>query len=433
MSSDNVKERSYFKKFLENPKYNSLIISEPVISKTMGIWVMTLNRPIFNKKHQPIGLICVTVSLEKLKDTFSRLELGKGTVVLYNWDGVFYTSFPFNESKVGKVIKKRTRYNLYKNLNQHFVHLDEMSPVENKQRLYTFRRFTQHSQYPFSIGIGYDKKEILNEWLKRSIFQFGIFILLSIGLWINLVRYLISQDRLRDQRRQNLQNSKLSSLGEMASGIAHEINNPLMVILGTANSVQKLKERGEFKEDKVDLYMKKIIENTYRITKIISGLKNFSRDSFDDEFKPAKLENLFINTKDLCHSRIMDKNIDLQIELSEKIDLNCREVQLVQVFVILVNNSIDALGDNPEKKKWIKIEAEVVDNTIYIKFIDNGMGITQEIAEKIMNPFFTTKEVGKGTGLGLSISKGIIEDHGGKFYLDLNSEFTTFVIELPKK
>jgi signal transduction histidine kinase len=106
-----------------------------------------------------------------------------------------------------------------------------------------------------------------------------------------------------------------------------------------------------------------------------------------------------------------------------------RPSQVSQVVLNLINNSADAIEGSPNP--WIIVDVVATGTSLFLSIMDSGKGIPEEIAKKIMNPFFTTKEVGKGTGLGLSIGKGIIEGHGGKLYLDRNSPHTKFIIELP--
>ena len=115
--------------------------------------------------------------------------------------------------------------------------------------------------------------------------------------------------------------------------------------------------------------------------------------------------------------------------------INCRSVEISQVLMNLLNNSRDALTMKDSKDpddRWINIVVTDQGENVEINVMDNGNGIPHDVAEKIMQPFFTTKELGKGTGLGLSISRNIIESHKGRFFLDSNSQYTKFTIILPK-
>ena len=110
--------------------------------------------------------------------------------------------------------------------------------------------------------------------------------------------------------------------------------------------------------------------------------------------------------------------------------VNCRRIEISQVLIILLNNSFDAICKR--KERWVKVEAKDLGDATEISVTDSGDGIPLEIQEKILTPFYTTKEVGEGTGLGLSIGKGIIDGHSGRFYIDNNSPNTKFIIELKK-
>ena len=128
--------------------------------------------------------------------------------------------------------------------------------------------------------------------------------------------------------------------------------------------------------------------------------------------------------------KIKIKQIKIEHNIDPNLQVLVKPTQLSQVFMNLINNSIDAIENLPDP--WIKIESEVTpDQYIMIRFTDSGNGIPHHIVEKIMQPFFTTKEIGKGTGLGLSISKGIIEEHKGQFSYDENALNTTFEIKIP--
>ena len=110
-------------------------------------------------------------------------------------------------------------------------------------------------------------------------------------------------------------------------------------------------------------------------------------------------------------------------------EIFCRDTQISQVLLNLLNNSFDAIAGDPEA--WVELSVYQKNEYIEISIVDSGKGISPEIQQKIMHPFFTTKEIGKGTGLGLSISKEIVKSHGGKFFVELDSANTKFVIQIP--
>jgi C4-dicarboxylate-specific signal transduction histidine kinase len=241
-----------------------------------------------------------------------------------------------------------------------------------------------------------------------------------------------NQRQIIEQQRGNLESSaRLSSLGEMAGGIAHEINNPLAVIAGTASQLQRLARKGNLPTEFIVTHSVTIMETADRIGKIVTGLRTFARDGKHDQLVPTSLQKVIDQTVGFSESRFRDRGIALRVEIPSDLPLvDCRGVQISQVVLNLLNNAFDAVVDAKDPFILLKIEERGSD--IEISVTDNGSGVAPELRDKIMQPFFTTKEVGKGTGLGLSITSGIIKAHDGAFFLDPNSRLTRFVIRIPK-
>ena len=124
-------------------------------------------------------------------------------------------------------------------------------------------------------------------------------------------------------------------------------------------------------------------------------------------------------------------NISLSFEEEEELFIKCQKVQISQVFLNLISNSVDEIKD--KEGSWIKVKLKNLDNKIQIRVEDSGSGIPIEIQNKMFLPFFTTKDVGSGTGIGLSISTGIVNSHNGKLYVDNEVKNTCIVLELPKE
>lgn len=231
-------------------------------------------------------------------------------------------------------------------------------------------------------------------------------------------------------RIQLIQSAKMATLGEMASGIAHEINNPLTIILGKSKQIQRQIQQTEGVESNSQ-QLSKIISAAERIGRIINGLRTFSRSSEGDPFQIEPLSSIIHDTISLCEERFLNHKIPIEIDEIPLIYIPCRPSQISQVFLNLLSNSLDAVDKLTEKWVKIKFTIDISLNQINIEFTDSGHGIPKEIANRIMQPFFTTKDVGSGTGLGLSISKGIIEKHHGKIALDSSAKNTKFIVTLP--
>jgi len=241
---------------------------------------------------------------------------------------------------------------------------------------------------------------------------------------------------LEDLQQTAIQASKMAALGEMAGGIAHEINNPLSIILCKASilieEVKTIKtEPPEMRQKIIDDALK-IQSTSVRISKIIKGLKTISRNADEDPMEKVMISQIVNDSLELCSDKFTENSILHEINYGDcaVAVIEGRPAQLSQVLINLLNNSIDAL--DPLSEKWIKLELSTTANGVKIIVTDSGQGISKMIVDKLMQPFFTTKGAGKGTGLGLSISKGIIEKHQGKFYYNPDSPHTQFVIELPK-
>jgi signal transduction histidine kinase len=233
-------------------------------------------------------------------------------------------------------------------------------------------------------------------------------------------------------RKASFHNEKMASLGEMAGGIAHEINNPITIITGSTHLMKKMIEKGINDPDKLLKQVEDINKTILRISKIVSGLKNLSRDSQEEEFSKCSLMDVVADALSVCSEKFKMKGIEILYDMNDPVfltQLSCLRVQLSQVIFNLMGNAYDAIEkmDNP----WVKISANVKDNILELRFKDSGTGIPLEIQNKIFQPFYTTKEIGKGTGLGLSLSNTIIKRHNGEFFIDNESKNTCFVIKIP--
>ena len=223
----------------------------------------------------------------------------------------------------------------------------------------------------------------------------------------------------------------MAALAEMSGGIAHEINNPLQV-LSTHISLMK-KQLSGIKEtpDRVLKSLEQMDETVTRISKLVKSLKNLSRNVESENLTTFLLSSVFEDLLSVSSQKLKHLNIDLKIQGDTNIKVHGQIVPLSQVFINLINNAIDAI-DNHDNK-WIKIDIFNNDgNKNIITLTDSGLGIPKDVTQKIMLPFFTTKDPGKGTGLGLSISTSLIEKMGGSLYYDVSSFNTKFIIELPK-
>jgi PAS domain S-box-containing protein len=234
----------------------------------------------------------------------------------------------------------------------------------------------------------------------------------------------------RDLESKFLIASKMSALGEMAAGIAHEINNPLAIINCKTSILQTRLEKGIIDPLKINSDLETIGSTVERIARTVRGLLAFSRNTDAESTAATNVQKLIEDTLDLCREKLKNRGVDLRLEVEPTSYIDCRPNQISQILINLINNACDAIEG--QEQPWLKISVESHPGALAIRVTDSGKPLSQEIAAKIMNPFFTTKEVGKGTGLGLSISKGLAESHGGTLTFDEQSKNTAFVLELPK-
>jgi len=223
-----------------------------------------------------------------------------------------------------------------------------------------------------------------------------------------------------------MHSEKMAATGQLVSGVAHEVNNPLTAILGFADLLMENPEVPE--SARKDLRV--ILQEAHRTKQIVQNLLSFARQ-VPPQRKPVQLNTILRRTLQLraydLHSR--------GVEVIEQLDPDLPQVigdshQLQQVFLNILNNAYDAVRDTGRPAR-IEIKTAKVANFVEVWFRDNGYGIS--FPERIFDPFFTTKEIGKGTGLGLSICYGIVHEHEGEIlsYNNPDQEGATFIVRLP--
>ncbi|WP_027721595.1 sensor histidine kinase [Maridesulfovibrio zosterae] len=231
-------------------------------------------------------------------------------------------------------------------------------------------------------------------------------------------------EQLKKRRRQLVQAQKLSSIGTLASGIAHQLNNPLNNI---STSCQILMERESNVDELSGKMMKNIMQETLRSRDIVKGLLEFSRER---EYSPGpiELDNIMQSAMSLVSSQV-PSNISLTMEIPEHIIVRVDRRKMQEAFINLLINAIQAIGS---AQGSISIAAFQKDENATISVKDTGEGIPPKTLERIFDPFFSTKEVGQGTGLGLYIVYGIIEKHHGHIRVEsIQGKGTTFFITIP--
>ncbi len=252
-----------------------------------------------------------------------------------------------------------------------------------------------------------------------------------LGISLDITESKQLSDRLAEERQRATLSAKLASIGEMAGGVAHEINNPLTIILGQIELFKTTISRGETDPANMITAIEKMQQNVTRIARIVDGLLKFARDGAQNAKRDSSVNQMVRDSLSLCDQQVRNHGIDLSVKLLEvDLQIYCREIEISQILMNLVNNSRAAVSR--KSGAWIKIEVSADEDFIEFSVSDSGRRPSEEVASRLFTPFFTTKPAGQGTGLGLSISKGLIESHGGSIWLDQNSATTRFVFRLPR-
>jgi PAS domain S-box-containing protein len=235
------------------------------------------------------------------------------------------------------------------------------------------------------------------------------------------------EQETRGMEEQRHLTARLATVGQLAAGVAHELNNPLAAVQGFA---QLLTERKDL-EESIRSDVECIFNEAKRATKITANLLSFAR-KHQPEKRLVSINEVIDRSLELHAYRMKVNNIDVQTELAADLPATMADFhQIQQVFVNIISNAEQAMTE-AHGKGTLSVLSEWSGDTIKVALADDGPGIPQGDLDRIFEPFYTTKEVGKGTGLGLDICRGIVERHGGRMYAaSVAGEGTTFVIEIP--
>jgi signal transduction histidine kinase len=271
-----------------------------------------------------------------------------------------------------------------------------------------------------------EAKKLLLAVLFIGVGLYGAFL----WLWLS---YRKTQNELQLEQSQRVHSARLLALGEMCGGIAHEINSPLAIILGSAEQLNRHLIAAQLPEHTMRAALnscQKIQTTVSRIAKIIKGMRTFARDASDDPMEISDLGPILKDTLDMAQAKIKGTGVRLKIQIGdEPVYILCRSVQISQVILNLLNNAVDAVEAHNDS--WVEIHLFSQQGRAVLHITDSGAGIPAALRTRIMDPFFTTKPVGKGTGLGLSIAVGVLKSHNGQLSIDESCPNTRFVVTLP--
>jgi nitrogen fixation/metabolism regulation signal transduction histidine kinase len=375
-------------------------------------WSSNLTK--LNTKYQKMA----TESLEDLMDAQATAKIGNWRHNLLTgeqvWSSEHYRIFEISEPQQPDQL-----FQMYRNR----IHPGDHAELDRviSQALKDGSDFSFHhrvilddgKRVKFVLGIG---KVALNEEGKPSLLY---------GTCQDVTDQKRMADTLTQERAISVQSSKLASLGEMAAGMAHEINNPLAIIEGNLRLLKKCVGDEAAFGAKMEIVTKAV----GRIGRIVKALKRFSRTNEGVAHKVESLEGIVTEVLVLTEAKAKLHSVRVSIRVASDLKINCDSVEIEQVLINLINNGIDAIKARDEK--WVGINAFSDRDQIVVQVIDSGLGVSPETEEKIFQPFFTTKALGEGTGLGLSIARGILQQH--KATLAINREYgdSCFEIRFP--
>jgi|GEM_PF-6611124 len=261
-------------------------------------------------------------------------------------------------------------------------------------------------------------------------FMWLFFIMVTTLGFISTFLLRRAEELVNKQQSKLIISQRMAALGEVAGGVAHEVNNPLAIISTYTQVLERQIDR-----EALDLeHLKKTISSinlaTERIKKIVENLIRFSRPDLSESLQNVPLEQIIQSTLDLCYESIQNKKINLVVIYNDpELIVTARPTEISQALLHLVNNAIDEVVNLPEPKIWI-IGSRVRSAT-KISVLDNGKGVALNLKDKIFQPFYTSKFADKHTGLGLNVAHGIASSHGGSLVLETDKHGRTkFSLEI---
>jgi len=231
----------------------------------------------------------------------------------------------------------------------------------------------------------------------------------------------------------------MTTIGQLAAGMAHEINQPLNVIQVCSDLLDKIVQRGlSFSREEIETLAQDIRRNVHRASRVIQHVRDFARQS-DVLRQKVDINHSIRDVFKVLGHQLKVHEVDLSLDLCDQLPwILADHNRLEQVFINLVTNAMDALDEKKAHPEWrdtesrLTIRSFVDGDQVVVTVADTGVGMTEEVRGKLFDPFFTTKKVGKGTGLGVSISYGIVKDYDGTIdIMTQPGKGTTFELRFP--
>ncbi len=250
-----------------------------------------------------------------------------------------------------------------------------------------------------------------------------------IGVVEDITEVKLACEMLEMERARTVYNAKMVTLGQLSGQVAHEINNPLTIILGRLDQMRKLVEKDQPNKENLLECISKMESTTDRIARITKGLRSLSRNGESDPLVNVSLKSICDDVVNITNEKFRAHQILFQVEEIPQVQISCQPVQLSQILLNLLQNSFDAIETKPHR--WIRLSFRKDSDWVILYVTDSGEKIDPIVASEMMKPFFTTKPADRGTGLGLSISQEIAAKHGGQLAYESDQPYNRFSLKLP--
>jgi two-component system, NtrC family, sensor kinase len=379
-------------------------------------------------------ILRATLETERLIQTITSYETGKhADIFLVNRSGIIQTP----SKHYGSIFEKMTLLPAPK----YSPRTETITVSDGQEKLIAGYAFisTQHTDTPFILMVIKQKEGMTGVWeeLHSKINWFvGLSILVILIVITITCMFMVNKMFMADKAKAETlalveQNCQLASVGQLAAGVAHEINNPLALINETAGYIKDLFTIAETyrQDDELMENIDSILEAVERCGRITGQLLGFAR-KFDIKIQKIDLREIISDVLIFHNKEAEYRNVKVNVDIpKENIEIESDRGKLQQILLNLVNNAFQAIDDGC----WLDITAERKGrDSVVISISDNGCGMPEETLPKIFEPFFTTKERGVGTGLGLAITYGLVKKlHGDISVKSKANEGTTFTITLP--
>jgi PAS domain S-box-containing protein len=375
--------------------------------------------PLRNKEGRIIGFRGVSRDITERKQAEEEYQ----TIIRIAMDGFWLTDMQGHFLEVNEAYCKLIGYSRDELLGMSISNIEEAEkPEDVAERIQKIKQ------------IGHDRFETLHRRKDGQIIDVEIsvnYLPFQSGRLFVAIRDITERKKAEQEKKQLEQKaqfaSRLASVGELASGVAHEINNPLTGVIGYAHLLLARKDIS--RDVRRDLEI--INEGAQRVAGIVKKLLAFARQTKPEQ-RYVNINELIRNTLDLRAYELSASNIKVALQLTRDMPMTIADPgQLQQVFLNLIINAETEMKITRDKGR-LSIKTEKINNILRITFKDTGPGIAKENLETIFDPFFTTREVGQGTGLGLSVCHGIVTEHNGRIWAESEpGKGATFIIELP--